>query len=766
LAAAFGLTQLYAPCILWITNFQGIGRSVKSILCGRLALLFLIGCVSLGLAQTPASPLGTISARTGLLLTDDVTVKLIQNSSGDIAHDYDAKLSGWSRIEASDAYDQAAEWVVATARENGLQKVKIEHFPSDGVASYLGYLTKRYWKARRAELWIDAPYNIRITSFAELPNSLCRDSTSADVETGLVDIGSGTSEDDYRVSVQGKIVLTSSDPLLVVDRAVYEHGAAGIVSYWTIPEWDRLNRLPGDNVDLVGWRYLPDPASKPHGTFAFMISPRRAQELQQMMRSGTNVRVKATVDAELTAGNLGVVSGVIPGSKYPDEEVLVTAHLDEIGADDNGSGSASLLEMARTLNHLIDTGQMPRPARTIRFIWGPEFISSYAWLSKHLAEPLRRIADLNYDQDGGDLLKEDSVYQIVSTPDSTPSFLNSVMASILDFMNKYNDENYPPVKEFHIISVNGTRHRLQGRMEPFTGGSDQEVYDHVGIPAIFVTTGPEKDYHSSKDTPDKVDATQLHRSVFSGLAAMTMLAYADNDQAADFSKLALVYGRRLIAANCGRAADLILSSPRESLGTNRDLANLIVHHAFEKEEAAVRSSEVFSQKPSTRQSVEDIVGMLATDEAVSVRQLDALAASQAERMGTDAGGPRTLSATEREAAREIPRRLESRRLAGWGFVSTKASANQGAQVAMVRKALHDTAETMRRGGDNDLRIMSLDDAPAFYVDGRRSIMDIHDAIAAEYIPIPIAVLETYFQLFESAGIMKIAKDDAGAANRP
>jgi hypothetical protein len=73
---------------------------------------------------------------------------------------------------------------------------------------------------------------------------------------------------------------------------------------------------------------------------------------------------------------------------------------------------------------------------------------------------------------------------------------------------------------------------------------------------------------------------------------------------------------------------------------------------------------------------------------------------------------------------------------------------------------------MRRGGDNDLRIMSLDDAPAFYVDGRRSIMDIHDAIAAEYTPIPITVLETYFQLFESAGVMKIAKDNASAADRP
>jgi hypothetical protein len=65
---------------------------------------------------------------------------------------------------------------------------------------------------------------------------------------------------------RGKIVLTSGDPLLIVDRAVYKHGAAGIVSCWTILAWDRLNQLPADNVDLVGWGYLPDRVNKPHGS--------------------------------------------------------------------------------------------------------------------------------------------------------------------------------------------------------------------------------------------------------------------------------------------------------------------------------------------------------------------------------------------------------------------------------------------------------------------------------------------------------------------
>jgi hypothetical protein len=168
------------------------------------------------------------------------------------------------------------------------------------------------------------------------------------------------------------------------------------------------------------------------------------------------------------------------------------------------------------------------------------------------------------------------VYQTISTPDSTPSFSNSGMASILDFMNKYNDENYQPVKEFQIISVRGSRHRLQGRMEPFASGSDQEVYDHLGIPGTFVVTWPEKYYHSSKDTPELVAPTQLHRSGFSGLAAMSVLAYADDDQAIGLSQLSSTYGRRLIAEDEERATNLLVSSARDCFSSNEELAELIV----------------------------------------------------------------------------------------------------------------------------------------------------------------------------------------------
>ena len=65
-----------------------------------------------------------------------------------------------------------------------------------------------------------------------MPLSLAQDSLSGDVTTSLVDIGAGTHDDDYAgKSLQGKLVLTSCQPGVVVERAVGEHGAAGIISY-------------------------------------------------------------------------------------------------------------------------------------------------------------------------------------------------------------------------------------------------------------------------------------------------------------------------------------------------------------------------------------------------------------------------------------------------------------------------------------------------------------------------------------------------------
>jgi hypothetical protein len=190
--------------------FEGTGRRSKA---GRgiprrlqaVAPWMVIFAVVSAQSSPPAGtgPLGPISARTGLLLRDDVVIDLIQRSSGDRAWDDVARLALGDRSQVSEGFSRAAEWMSDQARHLGLEDVQIERFPSDGKVEYFGNPTEALWKVRKGELWMTAPARVRITSFDELPMSLARNSVSADLEADLVDVGEGTRPQDYATDVTG-----------------------------------------------------------------------------------------------------------------------------------------------------------------------------------------------------------------------------------------------------------------------------------------------------------------------------------------------------------------------------------------------------------------------------------------------------------------------------------------------------------------------------------------------------------------------------------
>jgi hypothetical protein len=70
---------------------------------------------------------------------------------------------------------------------------------------------------------------MKLASYDDLPMSMAFASVSADIETELVDIGAGMTDEDYADGVKGKVVLTTSNPSIVYERAVIKEGAAGIV---------------------------------------------------------------------------------------------------------------------------------------------------------------------------------------------------------------------------------------------------------------------------------------------------------------------------------------------------------------------------------------------------------------------------------------------------------------------------------------------------------------------------------------------------------
>jgi hypothetical protein len=706
--------------------------------------------------QLPASPLGPISPRTGLLLKDGVIMRLIQISSGDRAHDYVSQLALWDRNQVTEGYSRAADWVCQKAREFGLARITIERFPSDGKIEYFGQPTPPQWKVKKGELWLTSPFQVKLASYDEAPMSLARASTSVDVEAELVDIGAGISDTDYAADVKGKIVLTTGNPLAIFDRAVIKEGALGIVSSWSVPDFDHLNRLPGDFPDQVGWQRVPAKDASGPNNFGFAISARRAQELRAMMRQGKTVRVHAIVDADLVPGNLEVVSALIPSSIYPDEEIIVTAHLDHYkpGANDNASGSAAILEMARTMRQLIENNELPPPLRTIRFMWVPEYNGTYAWLSAHLNDNVKRIANLNFDMVGENVVKTNSLLNLNYTSDSNPSFLNALMESIVDFANSFNGDRHPPQMDLYIGSITGSRNRLSCRMVPYTVGTDHELFNNLKIGAATLGAWPDNYYHSSEDTPDKVDPTQLHRAAVIGLAGITALAYADNDQAQDLSRLSLIYGRKRIAASEFDAIKTLLAATNENFGEADRSARNLVAHVYRRERSAIGSAVVFARTDQVRQEVQKTIALLNSNEAASRKKVDDIAKLRAAELDA-ARAPQSLTETERRAARLIPTPNKGKELFNLDYVTRTLAEDSTAQIPKITAALEEATRRLRTQGESELRLFGLPDAAASYADGKRSILEISDALAAEYNPVAIEALELYFRAFEKAGVMKI-----------
>ncbi|NIN65184.1 MAG: DUF4910 domain-containing protein, partial [Anaerolineae bacterium] len=107
--------------------------------------------------------------------------------------------------------------------------------------------------------------------------------------------------------------------------------------------------------------------------FGFVLSPKEGERLRALIKERKRegkppVKVRAKVVSRFWDGELNVVSALIPGQT--EEEVAIVAHLchPQWSANDNASGAAAVLEVARTLQGLISEGKLDKPRRGIRFL--------------------------------------------------------------------------------------------------------------------------------------------------------------------------------------------------------------------------------------------------------------------------------------------------------------------------------------------------------------------------------------------------------------
>ena len=326
------------------------------------------------------------------------------------------------RMRGSEGYHRAAELIRSRLIEEGLVGVEMISLPADGKIFYGTQRSRPGWNASFAELWEQKQEggrwadSLRIASWADQPITLAQDSVSGRAEAELVDVGAGTAASDYAAKdVRGKLVLTSSQPEAIADLAVGQHGAAGIVS------WAQNQRQAwwGDDESLIRWGHL-DTFGK-HPTFAFMVSPARARAWQERLGKGETVRLRAEVKAGREPSAYLIPTAIIPGTTR-DDEIVFSCHLDHPspGANDNASGCAGVLEIARSLNRLVKSGALPRPKRTIRFIWPCEIECTIALLNARPEFARRTLATIHLDMIGGNTDITKGNLKVEGSPPSLP----------------------------------------------------------------------------------------------------------------------------------------------------------------------------------------------------------------------------------------------------------------------------------------------------------------------------------------------------------
>ncbi len=466
-------------------------------------------------------------------LSEEQIKAIFDSASGMRAFNHIRQLCLHHRWFVSDGYHEAAKYIEQKAIEIGLQNVEIDTFPADGKIYYSTDKSLPKWTVRSASLGLVSPIEKHLVSWAESPITLASYSRSADVTAELVDVGEGTHESDYRSKdVRGKLVLASSPQSggridLVHKLAVLERGAAGVISYRSY----YLDDFP----DLITWDHIwTHELNGKASTFGFCVSKRMGWELKRLLQKEERVVLHAKVDADISAGNYDIVQGTIPGSELKDQELWFIAHLDHClpSANDNASGSAAILETARTILSLIDAGKLEKPRRTIRFLWVPEISGTYAYVTRHLEEMSRAVAVINMDMVGQNQKVCGSTFHITKTPDSSPSFLNDLLEISLDIML---DHPVPVGREltdpWSGTSFFGARDDWQARITGYSGGSDHYVFlgGVINIPATMFGSWPDYFYHTSEDTPDKSDPTQLKRVIILGTMVAASIAQLEEE---------------------------------------------------------------------------------------------------------------------------------------------------------------------------------------------------------------------------------------------
>ncbi len=387
--------------------------------------------------------------------------------------------------------------------------------------------------------------------------ALCINSFSTDpagTVAPLVDVGAGRDEDYAGKTLKGAVVLGDTDPAALWRKAVVAGGALGVIST-TLPRYldadppTAVVRRARADWDILQWSSIPyDEARK---GFGFKASPRAATRLRQALRNGAAPSVRVTITSQFTTNPIRTLIAEIPGRSLPDERIVIAAHVQEPGANDNASGVATGAEMAVALAKGMASGRIPPPARTITFLFITEISGSRQWLQSHPAAAKQVKYMFSMDMTGEDVTKTGGTFLIERFPDP-----GAVFDRPFDPHTEWGRGNVS-VASLKGDLINDTHLAVCERVarksgwivktNPYEGGSDHTVFGTAGIPAVLDWHFTDRYYHTNFDTPDKTSPAEMKNVAVAVGATAWLFASANETAALEVARVVASAGQERLA---------------------------------------------------------------------------------------------------------------------------------------------------------------------------------------------------------------------------
>lgn len=383
--------------------------------------------------------------------------------------------------------------------------------------------------------------------------------------------------DEANANLSGKVILTDSS-LRNAFALAQQTGAIAVMSTASLNNYSTPRDENGNILEpfVYSARYASGAALKNTAAQTATGKPivewqfsndQKAALLELLEKAdgtpvyATNISIGRTYAMnDATHGGKGqaVTMAEIKGASKPDERVILCAHVQEPGSNDNATGVASLLGLATTLKKMVDSGAIARPERTITFLWGDEMNLATLWLNSHPDEKTKALSVLNMDMVGEDPDKTGGVMRIEKTPDPSAKYNYTLdtlpwedgsaydetfadsdgqfvrlpdshtLWGASSYSNLFQDGFF--LNDLYMYAAQGVinYHDSDFRVDvcPYEGGSDHSRFLAQNVPALLTWHFTDYTYHSSVDTLNMSSAREMENVSITTMATALMIANA------------------------------------------------------------------------------------------------------------------------------------------------------------------------------------------------------------------------------------------------